>query len=328
VIGIPTVAAVRRAARRLIDEGVAAARRAPLSRREIERRLTAEFNNGPAYTPDFAHPTTYNEKIQWLKLHWRDPLITRLADKYAVRSYVEERVGGEVLVDLLGVWDSPHDIDFDALPEKFVLKATNGSGTNIICTDRSTADVEEYRGRLVQWMRPQNNHYFYSYEWQYKHIRPRVIAERYIDSFDDAALIDYKFHCFDGEPRIVMVCSERFSSGGLRIDYFTPEWEHLPFKAYYENAATPPARPELLAPMLDIARRLSAGLAHVRVDLYEIEGRVMFGELTFSSGSGMWQYTPQEWDVRMGEMMRLPEGPELRGRHRTLADGVGPAPIA
>ena len=125
-----------------------------------------------------------------------------------------------------------------------------------------------------------------------------------------------------------MVCSERFSSGGLKIDYFTPEWEHLPFKAYYENASTPPDRPELLESMLDIARRLSAGLAAVRVDLYEIEGRVMFGELTFSSGSGMWQYTPHEWDVRMGQMVRLPQGPELRGRHRAIAGDAGPSPIA
>lgn len=271
-------------------------------KRAIRNILEAQFLSVNSYRPSFRRPRSFNEKIQWLKLNYQDPLMTRCADKYDVRDYVSDTVGDAYLIPLLGVWDDPADIQFEDLPDQFALKVTNGSGANIICKDKGKLDVLQARTQLASWMRPEASHYHYSFEWAYKNIDPRVIAEQFLPEADD--LVDFKVWCFQGSPKFVMVCTER--STGLKVDFFTTEWEHLPFARYYPNSERHIPRPKNLEEMLRVAQQLAEPFPFVRVDLYESSGAVAFGELTFYPGNGMEPFEPVAWDFRVGSMLRLP----------------------
>lgn len=256
--------------------------------------------------PDLKNPTTYNEKLQWLKLHDRQPLYTQLVDKYEVRRFVEERIGGEYLVPLAGgPWNSFDEIDFDALPERFVLKCTHDSGGLVICRDKRTLDREKARRRISQSL--QQNFYYHNREWPYKDVQPRIIAEAYMEDASTSELRDYKFFCFDGEPKMLFVASDRQTAGEeTKFDFFDMDYNHLDLRNGHPNAAVPPEKPVQFGLMRELAQKLSQGIPHVRVDLYEVNGRVYFGEMTFYHWSGMVPFDPPEWDRKLGSWIGLP----------------------
>ena len=256
--------------------------------------------------PDLKNPTTYNEKLQWLKLHDRQPLYTQLVDKYAVRRFVAERIGGENLLPLVGgPWDSFDEIDFDALPERFVLKCTHDSGGLLICRDKRALDREKARRRIAQSLG--QNFYYHNREWPYKDVRPRIIAEAYMEDASTSELRDYKFFCFGGEPKMLFVASDRQTAGEeTKFDFFDMDYNHLDLRNGHPNAAVPPEKPAQFGLMRELAQKLSQGIPHVRVDLYEVNGRVYFGEMTFYHWSGMVPFDPPEWDERLGSWIRLP----------------------
>ena len=257
--------------------------------------------------PDLKNPTTYNEKLQWLKLHDRQPLYTQLVDKYAVRRFVAERIGGEYLIPLVGgPWDSFDEIDFDALPEKFVLKCTHDSGGLLICRDKRALNREKARRRIAQSL--QQNFYYHNREWPYKDVRPRIIAEAYMEDASTSELRDYKFFCFGGEPKMLFVASDRQTAGEeTKFDFFDMDYNHLDLRNGHPNAAVPPEKPAQFGLMRELAQKLSQGIPHVRVDLYEVNGRVYFGEMTFYHWSGMVPFDPPEWDRKLGSWIGLPE---------------------
>ena len=259
------------------------------------------------------NPQTFNEKLQWLKLHDRNPLYTKLVDKAEVKPWVAERIGWEHVVPTLGVWDSFDEIDFDALPERFVLKCTHDSGGLAICRDRSSFDMAAARRAIEHSL--SRNYFWSGREWPYKDVRPRIIAEEYLDSSEGCCGIqeaeadpdDYKIFCFGGEPKALFVATDR-ASGDTKFDFFDTEWNHMPFTNGHPNAVNEPKKPDHLEMMLTYARTLSEGIPQVRVDFYEVGGKVYFGEMTFYHWSGMVPFVPEEYDRIFGSWIELPNG--------------------
>lgn len=250
-------------------------------------------------------PKGFNEKLQWLKLYDRNPLYTKLVDKAEVKPWVAERIGWEHVVPTLGVWDSFDDIDFGALPERFVLKCTHDSGGLAICRDLSTFDMAAARRKIERSLA--NNYFWSGREWPYKDVRPRIIAEEYLDpAGEQVGLTDYKVMCFGGQARCEFTCTGR-ADGNLHVDFFDTEWNHMPFTRHYPNADVPPEAPERLKDMVAMAERLSEGMPFVRVDFYEVAGQFYFGEMTFYPGSGMEEFDPERWDEELGSWIELPE---------------------
>lgn len=250
-------------------------------------------------------PKGFNEKLQWLKLYDRNPLYTKLVDKAEVKPWVAERIGWEHVVPTLGVWDSFDDIDFGALPERFVLKCTHDSGGLAICRDLSTFDMAAARRKIERSLA--NNYFWSGREWPYKDVRPRIIAEEYLDpAGEQVGLTDYKVMCFGGQARCEFTCTGR-ADGNLHVDFFDTEWNHMPFTRHYPNADVPPEAPERLKDMVAMAERLSEGVPFVRVDFYEVAGQYYFGEMTFYPGSGMEEFDPERWDEELGSWIELPE---------------------
>lgn len=249
-------------------------------------------------------PKGFNEKLQWLKLYDRNPLYTKLVDKAEVKPWVAERIGWEHVVPTLGVWDSFDDIDFGALPERFVLKCTHDSGGLAICRDLSTFDMAAARRKIERSLA--NNYFWSGREWPYKDVRPRIIAEEYLDpAGEQVGLTDYKVMCFGGQARCEFTCTGR-ADGNLHVDFFDTEWNHMPFTRHYPNADVPPEAPERLKDMVAMAERLSEGMPFVRVDFYEVAGQYYFGEMTFYPGSGMEEFDPERWDEELGSWIELP----------------------
>ena len=254
---------------------------------------------------DLDDPKTFNEKLQWLKLHDRNPLYTKLVDKAEVKPWVAERIGWEHVVPTLGVWDTFDEIDFGALPDRFVLKCTHDSGGLAICRDRSAFDAAAARRKIERSLA--NNYFWSGREWPYKDVRPRIIAEEYLDpAGGQADLTDYKVMCFGGRARCEFTCTGR-ADGDLRVDFFDTEWNHLPFTRHYPSADVPPEAPERLRDMVAMAERLSEGMPFVRVDFYEVAGQYYFGEMTLYPGSGMEEFDPERWDGELGSWIELPE---------------------
>lgn len=251
------------------------------------------------------NPKGFNEKLQWLKLYERNPLYTKLVDKAEVKPWVAERIGWEHVIPTLGVWDSFDDIDFGALPERFVLKCTHDSGGLAICRDLSTFDMAAARRKIERSLA--NNYFWSGREWPYKDVRPRIIAEEYLDpAGGQTGLTDYKVMCFGGRVRCEFTCTGR-ADGNLCVDFFDTEWNHLPFTRHYPNADVYPEVPERLKDMMAMAERLSEGMPFVRVDFYEVAGQYYFGEMTFYPGSGMEEFDPERWDEELGSWIELPE---------------------
>lgn len=249
------------------------------------------------------NPKTLNEKIQWLKLFGYRPEFTMMTDKILVKDFVKATIGEEYVIPTIGEWDSEKDIDFSKLPDKFVLKANHNSSGTIICTDKSRLDVKGTIKNLHGQLR--QNYYLYGRETAYRDIRRRVLAEPYMHDEKTGELRDYKFFCFDSVVKSVLVTSNRTQT--LNLDYFDADYNHLPFKQGYENSTKKLERPANFELMKTLASKLSAGIPFVRVDLYEINGKVYFGEMTFYHYNGFAPFDPPEWDEVFGSWLKLPQ---------------------
>ena len=253
----------------------------------------------------FKTPRTFNEKLQWLKQYGRRPIDTVLSDKYAVKEYIAQTIGSQYVIPLIGVWDRFEDIDFDQLPNQFVMKCTHNSGGIVVCKDKSIFDKEKARQILNQAL--SHNFYVFSREKAYQDIPPRIIAEEYKEDTKTKELRDYKFFCFDGEVKILFVASERQSKNEeTKFDFFDMDYNHLPFTNGHPNAEVLPEKPARFEEMKKLAAKLSKGIPHVRVDFYEADGHVYFGEMTYSHWGGMTPFVPEEWDYKLGEWIKLP----------------------
>jgi len=248
-------------------------------------------------------PKTYNEKLQWLKLYDKRPVYTQISDKYEVRKYIDETIGSEYLVPLLGVWDNFEDIDFDSLPNKFVLKCTHDSGGVIICKNKNDLDIKSAKEKLEKSLKV--NYYYHGREWSYKNVRPRIICEQYMGDGINTSLIDYKFFCFDGDPKAMFIATDR--GVDTRFDFYDMEFNHIPVKQHYNNSSKEIAKPQNFDVMASLASKLSKGVPHVRVDFYEIQGKVFVGELTLYHFSGFKAFEPEEYDYTFGEWLNLPK---------------------
>lgn len=248
------------------------------------------------------NPTTYNEKLQWLKLNYRRVDYPALVDKSTVKPLVEPIIDSAHIIPTLGVWDSFDEIDFDKLPRGFVLKTTHDSGGVAVIPDKEKMDKAALRSKIEHSLR--HNFYLEHREYPYGAIKPRIMAEELISEPDGGELRDYKFFCFDGEVRLLFVATDR--SHDTRFDFFDTDFKPLPFTQGHPRADKLPGRPECFDGMKAMAAKLSKGHPHVRVDLYETGGKIYFGELTFFHYAGCVEFNPPEWDVRLGEMLTLP----------------------
>ena len=248
-------------------------------------------------------PKAFNEKLQWLKLYDRNPEYTKMVDKYAVKQYVSEKIGSEFIIPTLGVWDNPEDINFSDLPDRFVLKWNHDSGSIVICTDKSILDRREAVSRLKS--RQKFSGFWYAREWPYKDVVPKVIAEKYIED-SSGYLNDYKLMCFNGKVRCSFVCTDRFSGDGLKVTFYDRSWNQMPFSRHYPVSDMPVPRPKNYDVLVHLAEKLSEGIPFVRVDFYDVNDRVYFGEMTFYPGSGLEEFDPEKWDYVLGSWLELP----------------------
>lgn len=253
---------------------------------------------------DWKNPQSFNEKIQWLKAKDQNPLYPTLVDKYAVRAYIANAVGEEYLIPLAGgPWSSFDEIDFSLLPDRFVLKCTHDSGGVVICRGKAGFDLQDAREKIEKSLT--RNYYWGGREWPYRNLTPRIIAETYMEGASGGELLDYKFMMFGGEHRCAFVCSNRFAGSKLNVTFFDPAWNRMPFERHYHADPQKILRPACYDEMINVARRLSEGLPFVRIDLYEIAGRVYCGEITLYPGSGLEMFQPIDWDYKLGEWLDL-----------------------
>lgn len=251
---------------------------------------------------DLDNPRTFNEKLNWLKLHDHNPTYPEIVDKYTAKGYCEKIIGGEYCIPTIGVWNSFDEIDFDSLPDQFVLKCTHDSEGIVIVKKKSTMDKDAVKEKLISAMH--QNFYYIGREWPYKNVKPRIIAEPYLVDDDTGELRDYKFFCFDGEPKALYIASDR-AVDDVKFDFFDMDFKHLDIKQKYPNSSLPIKKPSKFDEMVEISRRLSKGFPHVRVDLYEVNDKVYFGEMTFYHLSGFIPFQPDVWDRTFGDWVRI-----------------------
>lgn len=265
--------------------------------------LKIYFKYKMGYKLNLKNPQTFNEKLQWLKLYDRNPEYTKMVDKYEVREYIKEKIGEEYLIPLIGVYDNFDDIDFDKLPNQFVIKCNHDSGGLAICRDKSNFDIVSARKKINASLK--RNYYYCGREWPYKNVKPKIIIEKYMEDNVNKELIDYKFMCFDGEPKLSFTCSERYKDG-LKVTFFDLDWNKLPFERHYPSSSKKIKKPFNYNLMLKFSKILSDNIPFVRVDWYEINGKLYFGEMTFYPGNGYEEFKPLEWDKKIGDLIKLP----------------------
>lgn len=253
---------------------------------------------------DWASPQTYSEKLQWLKLYNRDPKYTVMVDKAAVKDYVASIIGKEYIIPTLAIWDKTSEIEWDSLPEKFVLKCTHDSGGVVICKDKNNFDRQNAIQKIDKALK--SNYYYLHREWPYINVPRRIIAEQYMeDEFGE--LRDYKWFCFDGEVKALFIATDRSKGDhATRFDFFDENFNHLPFTNGHPNADVQPEKPKMFEEMKALAAKLSKGIPHVRIDFYEVGTKIYFGEMTFFHWSGFMPYDPEEWDYKFGSWLKLP----------------------
>lgn len=251
------------------------------------------------------NPVLYTEKLQWLKLYDHRPEYTTMVDKYAVKDYVAQKIGAEYVIPLLGVWDRAEDIDFETLPDRFVLKTTHDSGSYVVCKDKSKLDIPAARKRMAHFLK--RKYYDCNREWPYKYVKPRIIAEEYVEDSVTQELRDYKFFTFGGVPKVLYIAQGRGRGEPTVADFFDMEFNHLPFTIDHDMAPTPPEKPRSFEQMKALAAKLSEGTPQLRVDFYEVDGKVYFGEMTFFHCTGMEAFHPEQWDRQFGDWVILPE---------------------
>jgi len=272
-----------------------------LKKEDYPKALKKWFKHCTGKELNLDDPQTFSEKIQWLKLYDSTEQKALLSDKYAVRDWVKEKIGEKYLIPLLGVWEDARDIDFDALPESFVLKTNHSSNWNIIVKDKSKLDVKKAVRKLNRWL-SMDYSFVCGMQLHYSLIKRRIIAEKYLENKD--GLDDYKILCFDGKPAFIWKETGRFSGTEHKRTIYDTKWNRQDWGLLYPpgEASEPPV---CLEEMIEIATVLCKGFCHVRVDLYEVEGRVYFGEMTFTSGSGLSRFYPEEMNKTIGDMIDL-----------------------
>lgn len=268
--------------------------------------LKYRFKKEIGYKLNLKEPKTFNEKLQWLKLYDRKPLYTMLVDKYEVKKYVAEQIGEEYVIPTYGVWNCFNDINFEILPEQFVMKCTHDSGTIVICKDKSTFDYALAKEKIEISLK--NKHYYTSREWPYKNVKPRIIAEKYMEDEKDQELRDYKFYTFNGKPYYLLLATGRQSENKeLCFDYFDMNFYHLKLTNHWHpNALVIPHKPYQFEKMKELAQILAKDIPHVRVDFYEVNGQIYFGEMTFFAMGGHLKIHPDDWDIEWGKLIELP----------------------
>lgn len=252
---------------------------------------------------DLSNPHTFNEKLQWIKLYDRNPRYTDMVDKYEAKKIAAELIGEKYIVPTLGVWDSFDEIDFSKLPNQFVLKCTHDSGGLSICKDKSKFNIEAAKAKINRSLK--RNYYLQSREWPYKNVRPRIIAEEYMEDTDSGELADYKFYTFAGRVKAMFISSGRQGTG-TKADYFDEDFNYLDFTWGYPHADRRPQKPERFEEMKRLAEILSKDTIELRVDFYQVNGKVYFGEMTFFDGSGFDGFDPYCWDEVFGGWIKLP----------------------
>lgn len=270
-----------------------------------KRYLDLIFRYRMGYRINWDNPTTFSEKLNWLKVNDHNPLYTKLVDKESVKAFVSERVGAEYVIPTLGVWENPEDIQFESLPERFVLKTTHGGGNEgvVICRDKRTFDKHLAIKKLIKAMK--QDIYRDSREWPYKNVEKRIICEPYIEDKKTGELRDYKFFCFDGKVKALFVATERQKRDEPFFNFFDENFNPLPIKQGHPVSPIIPEKPETFDRMKRIASRLSEGFPHIRVDLYEANGNVLFGELTLYHFGAVVPFEPRDWDYKFGEWIKL-----------------------
>jgi len=249
-------------------------------------------------------PQSFNEKLQWMKVYDRNPMYTKLVDKYEVKEYVSSVLGKKYVIPTIGVYDNFEDIDFNLLPEQFVMKCTHDSGSVKMCQSKRDFNIHEVRKHFNERMK--KNLYYGGREWAYKNVKPRIIIEPLLVDEDQQGIKDYKFFCFDGEVKALFVATDRgVPNTDVKFDFFDSQYNHLPIKNGHENAEVTPAKPEGFEDMIKVARKLSKGFRQVRIDLYYVNSSILFGEMTFYHHCGFVPFEPQEWDNKFGEWINL-----------------------
>ncbi|SHM04533.1 TupA-like ATPgrasp [Xylanibacter ruminicola] len=271
-----------------------------------EAFLKLRFRIRMGYSLNLSAPKSYSEKLQWLKLYDHKDLYTALVDKYEVKNYVEKIIGDKYLAKTIGVWDSPDDIDFTALPQRFVLKTTHGGGNDgvFVIKDKNSIDEVDIKRRLFKALK--QDLYKHSREWPYKNVRRRIIAEEFLEDTKTGELRDYKFFCFDGVVKALFVATDRQKREEPYFNFFDADYNELDLKQGHPKNPVPPEKPLCFEEMKEMAAKLSKGMPHVRVDLYEANGKVYFGELTFYHFGGMVLFEPNSWDNTFGNWLKLP----------------------
>lgn len=255
--------------------------------------------------PNLNNPQLYTEKVQWLKLYDRKPVYCDMVDKYEAKKYIANIVGEQYIIPTYGVWDNFDEIDFSVLPERFVLKCTHNSGGVVVCLDKSKLDLKKARVTLEK--RLKENYFWHSREWQYKDVKPRIIAEEYLYDTDypDDSIMDYKFLCFDGEPKLLYYAEE--NTDDPYSDIYDMDFQKLDIQFPEPNSEIVAEKPDKFEEMKAIAQKLSKDLPHLRVDFYYVNGKLYVGELTFYHCAGLVNIKPEKWNQIMGEWITLPK---------------------
>ena len=255
------------------------------------------------YKLDLSNPKTYNEKLQWLKLYYRKPIMTQIVDKYEAKEYARKIIGDEHIIESYGVWDSFDKINFDSLPDKFVLKTTHDQGGVVIVTNKNTFDKKAAKEKIERHLKFE--HYYLTREWPYKNVKPRLKAEALLVNDKVGDLYDYKFYCFHGEPRLMYISHGR-QSDTKYFDFFDMQFNRLDIsRPSFSQSDIDYTIPETWELMKELAKKLSTGFPHLRVDFYCVEGKVYLGELTFFQGGGMMPFKPAKWDNILGDWIDL-----------------------
>lgn len=270
-----------------------------------QQYLSLKFRAAMGYWINWNKPETYNEKLQWLKVFYHNPLWTKLVDKYEVKEYISSIIGDKYIIPTLGVWDSFDEIDFDSLPDQFVLKCTHDSGGLAICKNKKTFDFANASKKIEKSLK--TNYYWRGREWPYKNVKPRIIAEKYMKDSASGELRDYKFFCFDGDVKALFIASDRNVMGKeVKFDFYDENFNHLDIVQRHPMSSKIIEKPVTFEEMKTLASKLSQGLPEARCDFYEVDGKVYFGEITFFHHGGLAAFHPKEWDYRLGEWIKLP----------------------
>lgn len=255
---------------------------------------------------DLNDPKTFNEKLQWLKIYDRCPIYTTMVDKYEAKKYVAKVIGSQYIIPTLGVWDHFDDIDFSVLPNQFVLKCTHDSGGLVICKNKECFNKEAAHSKIEKCLN--KNFYYMGREWPYKDVKPRIIAEQYMKNSNAVdELSDYKLMCFNGKLKCSFTGTDRYSKSGLKITFYDAKWNKLSFERHYPSEKIGMTKPRTYEEMVFLAEKLSEKIPFARIDFYEIDGKIYFGEITLYPGSGLEEFKPASWDKTLGDWIQLPE---------------------